>query len=116
LGGDEFAAMHRIRSQAGLVDFLARLEGAFASPVRLDGCEVMPGASMGVAIYPDDANDRQALIGNADLAMYRAKADITHAICFYERSMDESVRARRALAGELRAALEAGQLDLHYQV
>ncbi|WP_052153646.1 EAL domain-containing protein [Devosia sp. LC5] len=85
-------------------------------PIRLDDFEIIPGASMGVAIYPDNAGDKETLINNADLAMYRAKADIARAACFYERSMDEMVRARRNLADELREALETNQLDVHYQV
>ena len=48
--------------------------------------------------------------------MYRAKADVTQSVCFYEQAMDEAVRARRALANDLRDAVENGQLDLHYQV
>ena len=71
---------------------------------------------MGVALYPDNADRMETLISNADLAMYRAKAVVSTAICFYEQSMDETVRARRALASELREAMENGQLDVHYQV
>ena len=116
LGGDEFAAVHRLRNQADLLDFLSRLEAALSKPIRLDDYEVIPGASIGVAIYPDNADSTEVLINNADLAMYRAKADITRAVCFYEHSMDETVRARRNLASELREAIENNQLDVHYQV
>ncbi|NEK37392.1 putative bifunctional diguanylate cyclase/phosphodiesterase [Rhizobium leguminosarum] len=116
LGGDEFAAVHRLRNQADLLDFLSRLEAALTKPIRLDDYEVIPGASIGVAIYPDNADSTEVLISNADLAMYRAKADITREVCFYKRSMDETVRARRNLASELREAIENNQLDVHYQV
>lgn len=116
LGGDEFAAVHRTRSPTDLVDFLTRLETALFKPIRLDDYEVMTGASMGVAVYPDNADSTETLISNADLAMYRAKADVSTAICYYEQSMDETVRSRRALASELREAMENGQLDVHYQV
>lgn len=116
LGGDEFVALHRVRDRAGLVDFTARLEAALSRPIRLDACEVIPGASLGVAIYPDNAASTDALTSCADLALYRAKADFTRTVCFYEQEMDETVRARRNLAAELRDALENGQLDIHYQV
>ncbi|MDL2400952.1 EAL domain-containing protein [Rhizobium mayense] len=116
LGGDEFAAVYRMQHQAGLADFLARLEAALFKPIRLDDYEVVPGASIGVALYPDNADNKEALINNADLAMYRAKTDITRAVCLYEQSMDEIVRARRTLASELRQAIENNQLDIHYQV
>jgi diguanylate cyclase len=116
VGGDEFAALQRMADQADLSDFLSRLEAVFSQPVRLDGYNVLTGASIGVAIYPDDATDRGILVNNADLAMYRAKAEITRSVCFYERSMDETVRARRSLANELREAVENNRLDIHYQV
>ncbi|MBB3454520.1 diguanylate cyclase (GGDEF)-like protein [Rhizobium sp. BK313] len=116
LGGDEFAAVYRMQHQAGLADFLARLEAALFKPIRIDDYEVVPGASLGVALYPDNADSKEALINNADLAMYRAKTDIMRAVCFYEQSMDETVRARRTLASELRQAIENNQLDIHYQV
>jgi diguanylate cyclase len=116
LGGDEFAAVHRMRSHADLDDFLSRLQTALFKPVRLDGYEVAPGASMGVAFYPDNADGAETLVSNASLAMYRAKAELNKAICFYEPSMDETERARRTLSIELREALEKNQLEVHYQV
>ena len=115
-GGDEFVAIHRLGEQAGLLDFLGRLETALYRPVRLDDCEVIPGASFGVAIYPDDAASKAVLINNADLAMYRAKANRTRPVCFYEPGMDELARARRALAADLRQALGGNQFSIHYQV
>ncbi|WP_243724702.1 MULTISPECIES: bifunctional diguanylate cyclase/phosphodiesterase [unclassified Pigmentiphaga] len=115
LGGDEFVAIHRLR-EGSLLDFLSRLETSLFAPIQVDDWEAVPGASLGVAIYPDDARDKSMLIGNTDLAMYRAKSDMLKNVCFYEPSMDEAVRARRTLASELREALESGQLDIHYQV
>jgi diguanylate cyclase (GGDEF)-like protein len=116
LGGDEFVAVKRMRDQADLLDFIARLEAAIFAPIWIDNFDATIGAGLGVAIYPDDADNRDMLSNNADLAMYRAKADVTKIVCFYERSMDEVVRSRRTLASELRSAMENGELDLHYQV
>ncbi|MFT8675685.1 MAG: EAL domain-containing protein [Acetobacter sp.] len=115
-GGDEFAALYRLDDRGGISEFLARLEQALFQPIRLDGFEVPSGGSLGVAIWPDDAQDKETLINNADLAMYRAKADPVRKICFYEPAMDEMLRARRALAADLREALIRDQLSLHYQV
>jgi diguanylate cyclase (GGDEF)-like protein len=116
MGGDEFAALCRTDDKASLSDFLARLETALFKPIRIEGFDVVPGASLGVALWPDDAADKVTLVSNADLAMYRAKASPTHKICFYEPSMDETIKARRCLASDLREALARGQLSLHYQV
>lgn len=116
LGGDEFAAIHRFRSETELSNFLERIESVIGEPITLDESEFSPGASIGVALYPDDAADKETLVNNADLAMYRAKADILHSVCFYEQSMDQTVRARRALASDLKAAVEQDHLDVYYQV
>lgn len=116
VGGDEFVAMQRFATRDELADLLTRLETALFRPVRYDDAEVIAGASLGVAIYPDDATNKTVLVNNADLAMYRAKADLTHSVCFYEPAMDEIARARRSLAADLREALARGQLSVYYQV
>jgi diguanylate cyclase (GGDEF)-like protein len=115
LGGDEFAAIHRDHAGMTLEAFIERLEKALFRSITLDGYEIAPGASIGVARYPQDAGDKETLINNADLAMYRAKSDPTRRVCFYEPSMDEAVRARRALGSDLRDAIAGHQLAVYYQ-
>ncbi|MBN3759403.1 bifunctional diguanylate cyclase/phosphodiesterase [Burkholderia sp. Ac-20365] len=116
VGGDEFVGVRRYTDPDQLTDFLARIESATSRPVQYDDWEVTPGASIGVAMYPDNAQNLDALQNNADLAMYRSKADPHHAICFYEPVMDELVRARRALVAALRDAVTNRQLQIYYQV
>ncbi|MGV1964191.1 putative bifunctional diguanylate cyclase/phosphodiesterase [Agrobacterium sp. 22-222-1] len=116
LGGDEFAAVHRVRDAQSLRDFLDRFEFSLTKPVQLDEYQFSPGASMGVAIFPQDATDVETLLNNADLALYRAKASKEDNTCFYEPGMDEAVRARRALARDLRDAIANDRLEVHYQV
>ena len=116
LGGDEFAAVKRMQSAAELSDFLSRLEAVLNEPIPLEDFHVTPGASLGVAIYPDDAGDKLALIGNADLAMYRAKSSPTTSVAYYDPSMDEMVRERKNLANDLRAAFERDELEVYFQV
>lgn len=116
VGGDEFVAVRRYTEAAQLTDFLTRMENATSRAVQYDDWEVTPGASIGVAMYPDDAQNLDTLQNNADLAMYRSKADPHHAICFYEPAMDETVRARRALVAALREAVTNRQLQIYYQV
>lgn len=116
VGGDEFAAICRMSSDAHLTEFLERLEPALFKTIRFDDYEIVPGASFGVAIYPDDAATKGVLVNNADLAMYRAKGSITRPVCFYEPAMDQLVRARRSLAADLRRAVADKQLSIHYQV
>ena len=116
LGGDEFAAVKRFEDLAELHDFLRRLENCLHEEMRFGDFELKSGGSMGVAIYPQDAETADTLFNNADLAMYRAKAALGQSVCFYEVSMDEAARSRRALANDLWDAVEKRQLTLHYQV
>jgi diguanylate cyclase (GGDEF)-like protein len=115
-GGDEFSAVQRYVDQAAVEDFLTRLEQSLFAPIAGNDFEIVPGASFGVAFYPDNADSRESLINNADLAMYRAKANVTHHVCYYDQSMDDVVRARRTLANDLRVAIENNELDVYYQV
>ena len=116
VGGDEFVALKPFDTRADLTDFLSRLEPALFAPVRHDDWDFPLGASLGVAIYPQDGVLPGPLLNNADLAMYRAKADPLTTVCFYEAGMDELARERLHLAADLRDALARNQLRLHYQV
>ncbi|QPC90064.1 bifunctional diguanylate cyclase/phosphodiesterase [Mesorhizobium sp. INR15] len=116
LGGDEFAAIKRFKEQKDLIGLVSRLEKSLFEPLQIEEFEIATGASIGVAVFPRDGADRERLVSNADLAMYRAKNDVSRAVCFYESAMDETARARRALATDLRHAVERSELSLHYQV
>lgn len=116
LGGDEFAAMKTFDAVESLRDFLARLEKALFGVVSYQGVLVTTGASIGVATYPQDATDRSKLLSNADLALYRAKAEFDTRICYYETEMDEHARERRAIAHDLWHALDTDGFELAYQV
>lgn len=116
IGGDGFAAIQRFADYAALDDFLTRLEALLFAPIKDGDHEIVSGASLGVALYPDNASSREALISNADLAMYRAKTHVSHNICYYDQSMDDVVRARLSLANDLSEAIENNELDVHYQV
>jgi diguanylate cyclase len=116
VGGDEFVGVRRYMHRTELTDFLTRMQNATSRAVHCDDWEVTPGASIGVAVYPDNAVNMDALRNNADLAMYRSKADPGHAVCFYEPAMDEIVRTRRALVAALRDAVSRSELQIYYQV
>jgi diguanylate cyclase (GGDEF)-like protein len=114
LGGDEFAVAKHFVDSADLADFVARVDSVFGAEIGAqDGLAV--GASIGIAIYPTDATQRETLLNNADLAMYRAKGSLTEHICYYEPGMDETARHRRQLANDLRQALARDELSVLYQ-
>ena len=116
LGGDEFVAVTPVSQREEALGLADRLRQAIIAPVHLEHAEVSCGASIGIAVWPDDAAEISALINDADLAMYRAKASLTTDVCFYEEAMDEAVRNRRRMVQELREALDQRQFRLNWQV
>jgi diguanylate cyclase (GGDEF)-like protein len=116
IGGDEFIALVDGASKAAAASLLERLRAAMIEPFVIDGYELSVGASIGAARFPDDATDVEQLQRNADLALYRAKADPADKICFFDTDMDEAARLKRELAIDLRRAIENDELQLHYQV
>ena len=73
------------------------------------------GLSIGIAVFPVDGADAATLIGNADAALYRAKAEGRGTFRFFEADMDKRLRERRVLQQDLRSAIERNELALHYQ-
>lgn len=114
IGGDEFALIVDGGSQiaAPLAD---RLLGALREEIRIEGRRIKTGATIGAAIYPNHGSDAKTLISNADVALYRAKAEVRGSVLFFDPRMGEEVRERRALQDALRSAVECQQLRLHYQ-
>jgi diguanylate cyclase (GGDEF)-like protein len=116
-GGDEFAI---VQSAAELpmeaaATLAARIVEALSVPFELGDHHVVIGASVGIAIAPDDGSNADLLLKNADLALYRAKEDGRGAFHFFETEMDVKVQARRILELDLRQAISAGEFELFYQ-
>ncbi|MGZ5802757.1 MAG: sensor domain-containing protein [Xanthobacteraceae bacterium] len=116
LGGDEFALIVTGESQPLVTEHLAeRLQAALEEALEVDGRSLKIGRSIGIALYPLDCLDAKTLLGNADAALYRAKAEGRGLIRFFEAAMDERRRERQALQHELSLAIAQRQLTLHYQ-
>ena len=116
LGGDEFAIVQsNVPQPQGASALAARLVEALSAPFDLGGQQANIGTSVGVALYPQDGATADALLKNADVALYRAKAQGRGTSCFYEADMDATLRARRLLERDLRAAVGTDQLEMHYQ-
>jgi predicted signal transduction protein with EAL and GGDEF domain len=84
-------------------------------PFELGDHHVVIGASVGVAIAPDDGDNADQLLKNADMALYRAKGDGRARFHFFESEMDVKAQARRALELDLRAAVTVGEFEVFYQ-
>jgi diguanylate cyclase (GGDEF)-like protein/PAS domain S-box-containing protein len=115
LGGDEFAVL--LPQIAGVQEAKVvadKLSAAIEAPFAVDGLSLDVDVSIGVAVYPDHASDPNELLQRADVAMYAAKA--THApYTIYDPSLDQHNPRRLGLLGQLRRALAAGELVVHYQ-
>jgi len=116
LGGDEFAVLQADVDQPEIViDLLERLQKLIGEPYDIDGHHVTVDASIGVAVAPWDGEDPDRLLKNADMALYRAKAEGKGAFRFFEPEMDARVQARRLLEMDLRTALRTDAFEVHYQ-
>ena len=116
LGGDEFAILQvTFEHPADATSLATRLIDAVGAPYQLDGHQVVVGTSVGIAIAPDDGTVPDQLMKNADLALYRCKADGGGMYRFFEAQMDARMQERRALELDLRKALANGEFTLDYQ-
>jgi diguanylate cyclase (GGDEF)-like protein/PAS domain S-box-containing protein len=116
LGGDEFVLIATDRPQpAGALALADRVFSAFADEFDIEGHRIRTGVSIGVAVFPNDGTDPAIIVGNADAALYRAKADGRGTVRFFEAEMDRRLREKRALQQDLHVAVSNGQLLLHYQ-
>jgi diguanylate cyclase (GGDEF)-like protein len=115
LGGDEFAVLLDGLSHRGAVaDLAGRLQDALRRPIALRGVAVELEASIGAALYPEHGATVGALLQRADVAMYEAKRG-RHGIVTYSADRDPYSADRLGLLAELRRAIEADELVLHYQ-
>ena len=116
LGGDEFAIVQAGASQPTDATSLAsRLIEVIGAPYEIGGRQVMIELSIGIALAPNDGLDPEQLLKNADLALYRAKADGRGLYRFFEPEMDARMQARRALEIDLRKAIANSEFELFYQ-
>ncbi len=116
LGGDEFTVI--LQPVAHVDDAAAvatRVADAFRHPFELARGKSFIGASIGVSMFPRDGQDAEALLKNADIAMYQAKSEGKGNFRFYESSMSELLKARLDMENALQQALLQDQFLLHYQ-
>jgi diguanylate cyclase (GGDEF)-like protein/PAS domain S-box-containing protein len=114
-GGDEFAILLQQQSPEAIAALAERLIFSIGKPVVIEDGGIHVGASIGVAVYGDDAKDAETLLSHADIALYRAKADGRQTYRFFSDAMNDEVRSRVKLTDELRLAIAGGQLFLAYQ-
>lgn len=116
MGGDEFVVLmehfHHERDAALLADKVIQ---SLADPLEVNGLPVYLTTSIGISLYPRDAHSAEALISNADAAMYRAKESGRNTYQFYTPELTRLAREQVTLVSDLKHALERQELELHYQ-
>jgi diguanylate cyclase (GGDEF)-like protein len=116
VGGDEFTIVLRDIAQPRIAERIAQaLVDTLAQPVSIrDGLWVV-GASIGVAMFPEDGSDAGTLLKNADIALYRAKEGGRNQFCRYDQRMSEMLEERRWLDRALRLGLERNEFEVYFQ-
>jgi diguanylate cyclase (GGDEF)-like protein len=115
-GGDEFAILQGDVDELDAASTLAaKIGNVVADPYFIEGNEVHVSASIGISRYTADVATPDAMMIQADLALYRAKADGRNCFRFHSADLDRDVQQRVIIADELRGAIERGELELHYQ-
>ncbi|NIJ08477.1 diguanylate cyclase (GGDEF)-like protein [Sphingomonas vulcanisoli] len=119
LGGDEFAVIQPLSGgigHAGEVEMLGRRILDSLQPAgRIDKHEVDPRTSIGIAMAPDNGNDTETLLRNADLALHQAKESGRNTFRFFEAALNARAQARRSIEIDLKHAISSGELELYFQ-
>jgi diguanylate cyclase (GGDEF)-like protein len=116
LGGDEFIIILPELNESNNAEHIAQsIIDELSKPFLLENNTVYNSASIGIAIYPDDAPDIESLLKHVDQAMYVAKAEGRNRFGHFTESMQQEVRAKQALTLDLRQALARNELQVHYQ-
>jgi len=116
LGGDEFGIIQVDPADADGVAVLAqKLLNCFANPFDVDGRKIHTNASIGITVFPDDAESPEQALRNADLALYHGKGEGRGTYRFFVSKMHEDIQRRRSIEDDMREGLHRGEFVLHYQ-
>lgn len=115
-GGDEFiAVLHSITKTQDAALQAQKILDKLSLPFQIQNEELHIGASIGIAIFPDNGTDADTLLRNSDIAMYHAKSAGRNNFQFFTERMNQLVSEKHALGTELRHALERNELELYFQ-
>ncbi len=115
LGSDEFVAVLSNLNNSREIPLITRsILGVIEQPIVLDDREIDLSGSIGISVYPNDGEDYETLLRNADVAMYRAK-ETRNSFCFYTADMNIAALHKLDLEARLRRALARQEFELHYQ-
>jgi diguanylate cyclase (GGDEF)-like protein len=115
-GGDEFAILQfNVKSPDDAAALARKIQALFAAPFSIDSHEVHISSSIGISLYSSEVTSPEEMMVQADLALYRAKSEGRSRFKFHSPELDHEVHERVRISDELRAAIDADELELHYQ-
>jgi diguanylate cyclase (GGDEF)-like protein/PAS domain S-box-containing protein len=115
-GGDEFMLLlPEVRTRDDVAMIATKILDHLHAPFRIDDHELFVGASIGIALYPESGDNEEALIRNADIAMYHVKGRSKNGYQFFSEEMNQHLSSRLTLERELRNGLAGAELEIHYQ-
>ena len=115
-GGDEFTLLlPEVRTRDDVVVIAEKILNRLSEPFVIDGHELFVGASIGIAMYPEAGDSGEALIQNADIAMYHVKGRGKNGYQFFSEEMNHQFSTRLSLERELRNGLIQGEFEVYYQ-
>ncbi|MFW6093080.1 MAG: putative bifunctional diguanylate cyclase/phosphodiesterase [Pseudomonadota bacterium] len=115
-GGDEFMLLlPEVRTRDDVVVIAEKILERLSAPFNIDGHDLFVGASIGIAMYPEAGDAEETLIQNADIAMYHVKGRRKNGYQFFAEDMNHQFSTRLTMERELRNALAASELMVHYQ-
>jgi diguanylate cyclase (GGDEF)-like protein/PAS domain S-box-containing protein len=116
MGGDEFVVvLSEVRDAQDVLVLTEKLKIECGRPLRFDGHEVRLAVSMGISLFPDDAQDFRTLLRFADSALYQAKSEGRNNVQFYRPELTAQMEMRTRLVAGLRVAIERNELEMYYQ-
>ncbi|MGO9849764.1 MAG: putative bifunctional diguanylate cyclase/phosphodiesterase [Methylocella sp.] len=116
LGGDEFAILQtEVSDVSGATALASKIHGVLGTPYQLGDSKLFLSASIGISLFTDETAGPDEMLAKADLALYRAKEDGRDQYRFHSDDLDQEMRERVILTGDLIQALEKNELELYYQ-
>ncbi|SFP52692.1 putative bifunctional diguanylate cyclase/phosphodiesterase [Hydrogenimonas thermophila] len=115
-GGDEFVLMLvNCKSETNVTHIAEKIKNSISKPFDLANEEVMVGCSIGISMYPNDGQDYDELLRNADIAMYKAKESGKNRVVFFNKNMYSKIIEFQKMENSIRKGLENDEFILYYQ-
>lgn len=115
IGSDEFTIILKNSSPKEAEQFALRILNAFEEPFSFSGKEFYISLSIGICVFPEDGEDLETLLKNADMAMFRAKAEGGNTYQFYRQEMSDETKERIDMRNRLFGAIERNEIALYFQ-